>query len=315
MITYVVGDLFQSPARVLVNTVNTVGIMGKGIAKDFKKIYPEMFEKYQVLCEKKQFDIGQLWLYKTDHKWILNFPTKKHWRHPSKVEYIEAGLKKIIASYEEKGITSISFPMLGCGNGELDWESQVRPLMESYLNKIPIDIYVHLYRKDPFEVEQRNIDEIKKWLRSEPESLAFVEVLEDIQELFMRQHAFSTLDGKIEFNAEYVNNPEKGLLIRNQNTEKFIYEEEMVDLWQFIRGLGFIIKENMPNELGEYLFYLVAILSKLPYLKPVLITSDYGCIKSNNVFNDAIGLQFIPQSLEEGLYSDKLYSEVKSYDR
>ena len=87
MITYVACDLFLSPARVLVNTVNTVGVMGKGIAKDFKQIYPEMFREYQLLCENNWFDIGKLWLYKTQNKWILNFPTKRHWRQPSRPEY------------------------------------------------------------------------------------------------------------------------------------------------------------------------------------------------------------------------------------
>lgn len=98
LITYVVGDLLKSPARVLVNTVNTVGVMGKGIAKDFKTIYPEMFIQYQLLCERKQFHIGQLWLYKTRHKWILNFPTKKDWKQPSKIEYIEEGLRKFVSN-------------------------------------------------------------------------------------------------------------------------------------------------------------------------------------------------------------------------
>ena len=78
MITYIACDLFKSPARVLVNTVNTVGVMGKGIAKDFKQVYPEMFSQYQRICEKGSFDIGTLWLYKTPNKWVLNFPTKRH---------------------------------------------------------------------------------------------------------------------------------------------------------------------------------------------------------------------------------------------
>ena len=146
MITYVVGDLFTSPAKVLVNTVNTVGVMGKGIAKDFKRVYPEMFAEYQAHCEHGLLDTGKLWLYKTPHKWILNFPTKKHWRKPSKLEYIEAGLRKFADTYDAKGIVSISFPMLGCGNGELDWERQVQPLMDEILRPLPIDIYIHLYQ-------------------------------------------------------------------------------------------------------------------------------------------------------------------------
>ena len=99
MITYVVCDLFRSPARVLVNTVNTVGVMGKGIAKDFKLIYPDMFRQYQRICEMGSFNIGDLWLYKTPNKWILNFPTKRHWRQPSDPKYIEDGLRKFVEMY------------------------------------------------------------------------------------------------------------------------------------------------------------------------------------------------------------------------
>lgn len=146
MITYIDSDLFQSSAQVLVNTVNTVGVMGKGIALEFKRLYAEMFKEYQTLCKNKQFDIGQLWLYKTTHKWILNFPTKRDWRQKSQPEYLEKGLEKFSATYEEHGITSISFPMLGCGYGGLDWETQVRPLMEGFLQKLPITIYIHLFK-------------------------------------------------------------------------------------------------------------------------------------------------------------------------
>ncbi len=84
MITYVSGDLFKTPARVLVNTVNTVGVMGKGVAKEFKRLFPQMFQEYRGACENKKFDIGNLFLYKTPNKWVLNFPTKRHWRNPSR---------------------------------------------------------------------------------------------------------------------------------------------------------------------------------------------------------------------------------------
>ena len=130
MITYLSGDLFQSPAKVLVNTVNTVGVMGKGIALKFKRIYPEMFEAYRNHCERGHLQIGQLLLYKTPNKWVLNFPTTKHWRNPSRAEYIQAGLWKLRERCSEMGITSIAFPELGCGNGELDFEAQVKPMME-----------------------------------------------------------------------------------------------------------------------------------------------------------------------------------------
>ena len=85
MLMYIEGNIFESPAQVLVNTVNTVGVMGKGIALKFKKIYPEMYKNYRYYCENKQFNMGNLYLYKTPGKWVLNFPTKINWRNPSKL--------------------------------------------------------------------------------------------------------------------------------------------------------------------------------------------------------------------------------------
>lgn len=153
MIRYVEQNIFESPAQVIVNTVNTVVVMGKGIAKDFKKYYPEMFKEYQRYCEIGALEVGKLWLYKTPNKWVLNFPTKKHWRNPSRLDYIEFGLKKFVDTYKEKGIKSISFPQLGVGNGGLNWELQVKPLMEKYLANLPIDIFIHLYSNKNSKLE------------------------------------------------------------------------------------------------------------------------------------------------------------------
>ena len=142
MIEYIEGDIFESPAQVIVNTVNTVGVMGKGLALAFKKRYPDMFEKYKQACDNNSLTIGKLMLfYEADH-WLLLFPTKEHWRNPSKLEYIEAGLQKFVRAYADKSITSVAFPRLGCGNGGLDWE-KVRPLMDRYLSPLPIDIYIY----------------------------------------------------------------------------------------------------------------------------------------------------------------------------
>ncbi len=143
MITYLETSLLDSPALALINTVNTVGVMGKGIALSFKKLYPAMFAEYQRLCGQKKLDIGKLFVYTTPNKIVVNFPTKTHWRLPSRPEYIEAGLCAFVAHYSDYGISSASFPQLGCGNGKLDWPTQVQPLMERYLHLLPIPIYIH----------------------------------------------------------------------------------------------------------------------------------------------------------------------------
>ena len=142
MLTYLRGDLLSSPAQVQVNTVNTVGVMGKGIALQFKNKYPQMFAAYQKACEKQQLGIGRLYLWKSPEKWVLMFPTKRHWRNPSKIEYVESGLKEFVDSYERLGVDSIAFPRLGCGNGGLEW-SVVKPIMEKYLSPLPINIYIY----------------------------------------------------------------------------------------------------------------------------------------------------------------------------
>jgi O-acetyl-ADP-ribose deacetylase (regulator of RNase III) len=148
MLKYTDLSLFDSPAQTLVNTVNTVGVMGKGIALEFRQRYPDMFLKYKDHCSAGLLDIGKLYLYRTEHHWVLNFPTKRHWRNPSKPEWIELGLEKFAATYLAQGITSVSFPQLGCGNGGLNWESDVQPLMVKYLEKLPIPVYVHIAPRD-----------------------------------------------------------------------------------------------------------------------------------------------------------------------
>lgn len=140
------GILFNSKAQTLVNTVNTVGVMGAGIALQFKLRYPGMYNKYVNLCKEKKMEIGKLWIYKTDDRWILNFPTKLDWKNDSKIEYLEKGLLKFINTYKEKGITSIAFPILGSRNGNIP-ENISLEIMQKYLCKIELPI--EIYRFDP----------------------------------------------------------------------------------------------------------------------------------------------------------------------
>ncbi|PRQ08875.1 macro domain-containing protein [Enhygromyxa salina] len=193
MLHYVCHDLFESPAQTLVNTVNTVGVMGKGIAAEFKRRYPAMFERYQEHCRTGTLTVGQLYLFRTSNKWVLNFPTKQHWRSPSKLEWIEAGLKKFVAEYEARGITSVSFPQLGCGNGGLDW-AHVKRLMDQYLRPLPIPVFIHTRINDPKFVPEHQGDRHPtpvdpKTLSETPESISFHEVLQDFMRLFGHEDA------------------------------------------------------------------------------------------------------------------------------
>lgn len=143
MIKVLVGNLFDSECQTLVNTVNTVGIMGTGIALEFKKRFPDMFEDYARRCAEGKVKLGEPYLYKRiTPPWILNFPTKKHWRSVSKVSDIIRGLEYLEQHYKEWGITSIALPPLGCGHGQLEWNI-IGPTL--YRNMRKFDIPVELY--------------------------------------------------------------------------------------------------------------------------------------------------------------------------
>lgn len=142
MIRYVAGSLFDSSAQTIVNPVNTVGVMGAGIALEFKRRYPAMFRAYKRFCDRGELTTGKLFLHRTPDKWILNFPTKQHWRNPSRIEWVEEGLDKFVRTYTVQGITSIAFPRLGCGHGGLEW-AVVQPLMHRCLSGLAIPVFVH----------------------------------------------------------------------------------------------------------------------------------------------------------------------------
>ncbi len=139
-----IGDIFESGAQTLINTVNCVGVMGKGIAAEFKKRFPDMFENYVARCDNKQVKPGVPYLYRGSlfEPLIINFPTKSHWRAASRINDIEKGLRIISEKYKEWGVESIAIPPLGCGNGQLLWEA-VGPMIYRYASqwKIPVIIY------------------------------------------------------------------------------------------------------------------------------------------------------------------------------
>jgi len=158
--------------------------MGAGIALEFKLRYPRMFTEYEDRCRDGEMRIGSLWLYNPNaesrtsepsrrpegEEWVLNFPTKKHWRHPSRIEYLDRGLEAFLRSYRDMGITSIAFPLLGATNGGIPEEESLR-IMKRHLDQceIPVEIYRYdpdarddLYGRFKDELESRSDDEISR---------------------------------------------------------------------------------------------------------------------------------------------------------
>lgn len=292
MILYVKGDLFHSPAQVLVNAVNTVGVMGKGVALQFKQLFPEMFVEYGRLCETGQLDIGKLWLYKTPNKWVLNFPTKRHWRQPAKLEYIEAGLQKFVDSYAQMQIHSIAFPPLGCGNGQLDFGSQVQPMMERFLRNLPIEVFIYPDRKSDF-VEHINQDEMKRWLRNEPHSLPFSEVWEDLRVLLSQRERFVTITRGSEFTAHIIETPAAIEVTAGRQLYNIPYEALMA-FWQQLRTHGFTMRHIAPGR-AQHLYYVIPIFAELDYVTPVHVADRYDNLHASRV----TGLQVLPSAFAD----------------
>ena len=147
MIHYTIGNILESNAQALINTVNTVGVMGKGIALQFKKAYPNNFNAYQKACKQGDIAIGKLFVTKdynlnSGEKIIINFPTKKDWRKSSEYSFIEKGLDNLIQIVAQQNIQSVAIPPLGAGNGGLEWE-KVKKIIEQKFNNLNVEIIVY----------------------------------------------------------------------------------------------------------------------------------------------------------------------------
>jgi O-acetyl-ADP-ribose deacetylase (regulator of RNase III) len=141
-------DLLHSPAHTLVNPVNCVGVMGKGLAAQMKAAYPEMFARYQRQCQAGRFRPGMLWPYRSQDHLILCAATKDHYQQVSRLEWIKGILERIVQHYERLDMQSLALPRLGCGEGKLPW-SRVGPLMARYLRRLPCEVWLYVDEGDP----------------------------------------------------------------------------------------------------------------------------------------------------------------------
>lgn len=282
MIEYIEGNIFNSPAQVIVNTVNTVGAMGKGLALSFKKRYPKMFEAYKIACDKHQLTIGKLMLYYAPDHWIMMFPTKESWRNPSKLEYLEAGLNKFVTTYAEKKITSIAFPKLGCGNGELSW-ADVKPVMEKYLRPLPITVYIYVGMDTTQKPEHLAQEETTDWLRKNAKDMSFTGLCDDLRYT-------TTLTYQFELgNSKCVASWKDGLQIETSGQAFIFSEDELSELWDHIRIQGIVPLEE--GNVRQALFY--RLLNQMGYLSSVRILGREGTsAQSGYQLNEGYGRVF-----------------------
>jgi len=162
-IKFLQGNLLEAPAEAIVNTVNTVGVMGKGIALMFKEVFPDNYHRYEEACKRKEVRIGGMFVTENlaleGPRWLINFPTKQHWRQPTKLQWVIDGLQDLRRVIEKNGIRSVAVPPLGCGNGGLEW-ADVRPEIERALGDLknvevlvfePTDAYQNVAKRTGVE--------------------------------------------------------------------------------------------------------------------------------------------------------------------
>lgn len=286
MLKYVSSSLFESPAQTLVNAVNTVGIMGKGIAAEFKQRYPGMFERYARYCKDGSLDIGKLYLYRTPNKLVLNFPTKKHWKQPSKLEYIEAGLRKFVDTYEAHGIASISFPQLGCGNGGLSW-TEVQPLMESYLKPLPIPVLIHLAERPGGFVPEHLSPEARMEALKARRSISFDEVWAGLW------RAAGMPGDPPRARADEVQEALPPLRVRTDTGTVELPGQDVEALWTSLRLHGALPQTQFPGSLRYEADLVRELFLKLDFVRPISFISDTSARRKEP------GLRFDPQAASE----------------
>ena len=164
MMRFTTGNLLEAKVAALVNTVNTVGVMGKGLALMFKERFPENYTAYVKACRTREVQTGQMFVFPVEEKsglqWIVNFPTKQHWRLPTEIAWVRDGLVALRDTIQDKQISSIALPPLGCGNGGLQW-SVVRPLVEEVLSGLrAVEILVY----EP-TTQYQDVTKPKPWKR------------------------------------------------------------------------------------------------------------------------------------------------------
>ncbi len=296
MLTIVYGDLFMSPARVLVNPVNTVGTMAGDLGEDFRQVYPEMFAAYQRLCEADQLNVGQLMLYRTPHKWILNLPVKRHYRAIIRLDAVEMGLRRIAALYAEQCFTSISLPFVALRDSPSD-DQALMGLLRSYLGTLPIMVYVHLPADPRLQEARHTITTLARWLNGTPQHVSFETFWRGIASIVRRHPELKTLEAgrpfSVTFRRDETNPRLMSLKLICDEQTTFIPQTLLRDLWQYVLLAGYAHPRHLPGGLDAVGEIIVTLLSKLSYMRPLrLQPSDQAA---------AIGLHYIPPVTREPL--------------
>lgn len=266
MLISVESEIFLSPAHTLVNLVNTGGVMSSGVSAEFKRFFPGAFSHYRSLCESGQLQPGRLFLYNGDFRDIVHLPIKAHWRTAASAQILESGLQKLADTWADYGIQSLALPRLD--EGDLHWESVVKPLFETYLAPLPIPVYVHQSSAtDP----RRSVRQIEQLLNLPPSKVPFDRLWRDLGRIVRRVYGkFVTEDGRDVIVAQESGARFKRLLFSPADGSPVgITESVLSEFWTMVNAARLLVPAQFPNGLEPIAPYLLAVLAKVEYVRVV----------------------------------------------
>lgn len=299
-INFTTGDIFLSKSDCLVNTVNCEGYMGKGLAYQFKKRYPEMEKDYKKICELGQLKPGKLHFFKENGKTIINFPTKDKWRAKSKIEYIEQGLSTLKKEIVEKNILSIAIPPLGSGNGGLNWnlvKELITESLEEISNKVVIEVF------EP----AKSVENIKKEPESNFKTLYILYISERIEppRLIKLKNALNLIEILSNKNVVIKNFDKETKIIAN--LKKYYHITSNEELYSLIKTkLISDTIENLEKNFKPIADEAIRIVNKYDEQTVEYFISALNLVlsrKSNDLIKE------IPPEALSNLFSEKLLSQ------
>lgn len=280
MLITVEADLFLSPATVLVNPVNTAGVMSSGVSAEFRRFFPGVFEEYRALCDAGKLTVGRVWLAQGGNKRILHMPIKAHWRSAAKREDLEAVVQLIASRWAQWGIGSLAIPQFD--EDGLDWNDSIRPLLESALGPLPIPIYLHTYdrKADP----SRSLRQLDTLLNQPTDRIDTARFWRDLARAVRKvDGAYTGWDGQ-PFSVELEANPRRRRLTITQDGRPpvVLTDSSLNDLFTTLQLAGLLMAWQFPAGLEPLAVYLIPILAGLGYVRPVktVVTGEGGLLNA-----------------------------------
>lgn len=266
MLITVETEIFQSPARVLVNPVNTAGVMSSGVSAEFKRFFPDAFSRYRSLCEAGQIEPGRLFFYQADFRTILHFPIKRHWRTAATVEIVESGLQKLAATWVDQNIHTLAIPRFA--EGELDWDTLIRPMLEIYLGPLPIPVYLH-YQPKPDT--RRSIKQLDQALNLPPQPISFDRVWKDLGRIVRRTYGQFATDDNHVYTVAFQDGTRYSRLVVTPDGEGSagIGATSLAELWDMLQSARLLLPSQFPAGLEAMASYLIPLFAKIDYVRIV----------------------------------------------